>query len=208
MILDRLEFLKAVKFLKHSISDNEEKAKSCLHLRVEDDKCVLTGGGSYTAKKVVLNRPITTEEMSKKGIEDDFGAKSFLIPKGTLLSFETLMDKHKKKCKKLSKNDASYLYIEVDEGNLESFGVEISYKKPRFDFIDFEPLFQVKKKPVDEIGLNSLDTKHVVDGFDKSSVVILTMCGEDKQMHFYQKETEYEAILLPSLLDEKKKEDN
>ena len=76
-----------------------------------------------------------------------------MIPKGTLESFETLMNKHKKKCKKLAKNDPTHLYIDITNEELESHGVVLRYPQPIYDFKDLETLFQKKQAPITDVNL-------------------------------------------------------
>lgn len=197
MILDRKEVADAISFIKHVIPESDETGKNCLFVRFEKDKAIFTGGGEFTAKRVILVRPISTEEAAKEQSRPVTG-QSFMIPKGTLISFETLLSKHKSKCKKLAKNDQSYLYIDLDEVELESFGVSLHYKQPSFQFKDFEPLFQHKMESTSSVHVSYADIDDVMKGFQKSKQVKITMAGEKGPMLFYQESNGYEAILIPS----------
>ncbi|RKY04688.1 MAG: hypothetical protein DRP56_09745 [Planctomycetota bacterium] len=201
MILDRIEFLSAINFIKHVIPDSDDSGKSCLFVRVEDDKLVLIGGGEFAAKRVVMLRPITTEEAAKDQKKASLPA-NFMIPKASLLSFETLMQKHKKKAKKLAKNDESFLYIDVDDKELESFGVVLTYPQPSYLFKDMENLFQHKKGMITDVPVLSGDMEAIMKGFSKSKNVKITFSGDGEPMHFYQESTQYEAILIPPANDE------
>lgn len=195
MILDRLEFLKAVGFLKPAIvTDQDTSAFHSLHLRVEQDRVVLTAGNSDIAKKVVMVRPISTDEMSKEQLEKD-KPHQFMIPYSNLMSFETLIKKHKAKAKKLGKKDQGYLYIEIEKDRLESFGVELVYTQPSCEYRDFESGFDVQKGPVSEIFLVSSNAEKAFKGFDGSSPVEVSMCGDGKAIHLFQKSTKFEAIV-------------
>lgn len=206
MILDRQEFLSAIGFIKHVIPENDDSGKNCLFVRVENDKFILTGGGEFAAKKVVLVRPISTEEAAKEQKKKAL-PKSFMIPQGTLLSFETLMQKHKKKAKKLAKNDESYLYIDVDDKELESFGVVLAYPQPSFLFKELESLFEKKKGQVSEIPVLSGEVEGIMKGFSKSKQVKITFSGDGQPIHFFQASTEYEAILIPPAPEEENDKD-
>jgi len=201
MILDRIEFLSAINFIKHVIPDSDDSGKSCLFVRVEDDKLILIGGGEFAAKRVVMLRPITTEEAAKDQKKASLPA-NFMIPKASLLSFETLMQKHKKKAKKLAKNDESFLYIDVDDKELESFGVVLTYPQPSYLFKDMENLFQHKKGMITDVPVLSGDMEAIMKGFSKSKNVKITFSGDGEPMHFYQESTQYEAILIPPADDE------
>jgi len=201
MILDRIEFLSAINFIKHVIPDSDDSGKSCLFVRVEDDKLILIGGGEFAAKRVVMLRPITTEEAAKDQKKASLPA-NFMIPKASLLSFETLMQKHKKKAKKLAKNDESFLYIDVDDKELESFGVVLTYPQPSYLFKDMENLFQHKKGMITDVPVLSGDMESIMKGFSKSKNVKITFSGDGEPMHFYQESTQYEAILIPPADDE------
>ena len=201
MILDRIEFLSAINFIKHVIPDSDDSGKSCLFVRVEDDKLILIGGGEFAAKRVVMLRPITTEEAAKDQKKASLPA-NFMIPKASLLSFETLMQKHKKKAKKLAKNDESFLYIDVDDKELESFGVVLTYPQPSYLFKDMENLFQHKKGMITDVPVLSGDMEAIMKGFSKSKNVKITFSGDGEPMHFYQESTQYEAILIPPANDE------
>jgi hypothetical protein len=197
MIIDRLEFYNAVKFIEHVIPDDEESGNNCLFVKIEFDKLILTGGGEYAAKRVPLVRPITVEEAAKES-KDKSTSGTFMIPKGTLLAFESLLKSHKKKCKKLAKNDPSYLNIEISQKTLESNGVELTYDQPVFLFKDLNPLFEFKKDAVSETIISSPEMESVMKGFRKSKPVIVKMCGEDNPIYFMQEASGYEAILIPS----------
>lgn len=193
MNLDRLEVLGMIGFIKHVIPDSEETGKNCLFIRIEGDKVICTGGGEHAAKKVVLIRHQDMEEGSKKKVPENF-----MIPKGTLEAFETLLLKHKKKCKKLAKNDPSHLYIDITNDELESHGVVLKYPQPEYQFKDLEPLFENNKAPVEKLFLYSGDVSNVMAGFKKSKQVETIFSGEDcGPIHFIQKDTDYQAILIP-----------
>jgi len=209
MILDRLELLKAIGFLKHAISDKEESnGYNCLHVRFEKDKFILTAGNGFVTKKAILMRPITTEEMSRDDLdrekEDVKESPRFMIPLSTLSSFEKLISNHKKKAKKLAKNVQSFLYVEVEKNCLESFGVEIQYKQPAFQFLDFEGQFQIQQGAVVGSFINSKWMESAVKGFDGSTPVSVTYTGNKKPIHFYQDSTEFEAIMNQGNDPEKK----
>lgn len=197
MILDRQEVLRAIAFIAPVIPEGNESGMDCLFIRAESDKLILTGGGQFAAKKVVLVRPISTEEAAKDQ-KKATTPETFMILKGSLMSFETLLKKHKKKCKKLAKNDASYLYIDLDNQELESFGVSIHYKQPSYQFKDLEPRFQVKQEATTESIIMSGDMANMMKGFLKSSQVKAVYCAKDKAklIHFSQKSTEYEAVFI------------
>ena len=204
MILDRLEFLNAIGFIKHVIPDSDDSGTNCLFIRVENDKFILTGGGSHASKKVTLVRPISTEEAAKPQKKNAL-PKTFMIPLGTLLSFETLMQKHKKKAKKMAKNDASYLYIDVDDKELQSFGVVMGYPQPPFSYKNLEPLFEKKKGEVSELPILSGELGDIMSGFAKSKQVQITFSGDGNPVHFFQAATEYEAILIPPPAEDEEK---
>lgn len=194
MNLDRLEVLGMIGFIKHVIPDSEDSGKNCLFVRVEQDRVICTGGGEHAAKKVVLVRYMDMEEAAKTKTPPP---KTFMIPKGTLESFETLMQRHKKKCKKLAKNDPSHLYIDITNEELESHGVVLRYPQPIYQFKDMEGLFQKKQAPITDLNLLPGDVSDVMSGFKKSAPVKITLSADGNPIHFYQPATEYEAILIP-----------
>ena len=120
-----------------------------------------------------------------------------MIPKGTLESFETLMNKHKKKCKKLAKNDESHLYVDISNDELFSHGVILKYPQPEFQFKNLSTLFEKKQAPVTDVSLISGDVENIMKGFAKSKQVKITFSGDGEPVHFFQPSTEYEAILIP-----------
>ena len=195
MNLDRLEVLGMIGFIKHVIPDSDETGKNFLFIRVDEGKIVCTGGGEHSSKKVVLVRHQDMEETAKTKKP---GPKTFMIPKGTLESFETLLNKHKKKCKKLAKNDPSHLYIDITSEKLESHGVVLCYPQPEYKFKDLEGLFSKNKAPVSEIFILSGDVSAIMAGFKKSKQVKTTFSGDGEPIHFLQSSTGYEAILTPS----------
>lgn len=194
MLLDRLEFLKAVGFVKPAMVEDTDTAFNCLHVKVYDDQCYLYAGNGNLSKKAHIVRPITTEEAADMGVKDT--KETFLIPFSAMHSFEQLVKKHKKKAKKLSKNDASYLYIEISKDNLESFGMDVVYKQPSHDPVNFEDDFNIQRSVAeDAIILNPKETANAMKGFDGSKPVEVTTTGEGSPIHFHQKSTSFEAVL-------------
>lgn len=194
MNLDRLEVLGMIGFIKHVIPDGDESGNNCLFVMIDGDKVICTGGGVHAAKKVVLVRHMDMEEQAKT---KKLPPNTFMIPKGTLESFETLLNKHKKKCKKMTKNNPSQLYIDITSEELESHGVILRYPQPISKFKDLEGLFSKNKEPVTDINLMPGDVSSIMAGFKKSKPVKTTFSGDDGQIHFIQEATDYEAILIP-----------
>jgi hypothetical protein len=194
MMIDRLELLKAIGFLKHVIPDEEATGKSCVFVRVEDDKLIMVGGGQFATKKAVLVRPNTTEEAAQPSKKKP--PESFMIPIGTLLSFETLMSKHKKKAKKQSKTDPSYLYVDIDHKELESFGVSLAYQQPSFDYKHLEGLFSGKRDQISNISILPGEMESVSKGFKKAEPVEVSFMDDGKSLHFRQESNSYEAHLI------------
>lgn len=201
MLIDRQEILGVIEFIAAVIPDTDETGKNCLFVRVEDDRFIFTGGSEFTAKKVVLLRANTTEEAAKE-LKKKALPKTFMIPKGTLQAFETMMKKHKAKAKKMAKNDQSYLYVDIDDKELESFGNVVTYPQPSYQFKNLEPLFEKKREPVGELPINRSDLDDIMRGFSKSKQITTTFSGDGGIIHFHQKSTGYEAILIPPFEDD------
>ena len=194
MNLDRLEVLRMIGFIKHVIPDDEDTMRNCVFVRVDGDRVTFTGGADHSAKKVVLIRQIDMEEAAKTKTPP---AKTFMIPKGTLESFETLMNKHKKKCKKLAKNDPSHLYVDIQHDQLESHNVILLYPQPSHKFKELETLFQKKQSPVTDLFLLPGEMSDTIAGFTKGKQVKITFAADGGPIHFHQPSTDYEAILIP-----------
>jgi len=204
MILDRLETLFAISFIEPAIPKGSDTGKNCLFVRVDNDKLIFTGGGHFVTKKVVMVRPNTIEEAARPGKKDK-PPETFMIPRADLFAFKEMMKEHKADCKKLAKNDSSYLFVEIDDKELISHDGKIVYEQPKFEFKDLESAFQIKKKAVSEIPVISADILSAVTGFKKSKQVEITFTGHKNPIHFQQ--GDYEAVLIPPVEKEEKDDD-
>jgi len=202
MIFDRLETLSAISFIEPAIPKKAETGRNCLFIRVDDDKIVLTGGSQFVVKKAILIRPTTTVEQAdtKKKVLP----KTFMIPRADLLAFKEMMSQHKADCKKMAKNDPSYLFVEMDDEELISYDGKIVYQQPKFEYKDLESVFQITKGAVSEIPVMSSDISDAVSGFQKSKKIDITLTGPAGLIHFEQ--GDYESILIPPV--EKPDEDD
>ncbi len=194
MNLDRLEVLAMIGFIKHVIPENGDE--SYLFVKVENDTVICIGGTGSIAKKVVLVKHPDIEK--RKNVIPG----TFMIPKSSLLGFETIMNKHKKLCKKLAKSDPNYLFVDVTENRLESHGVDIIFPKPSRDFEDMEHLFQKNKAPITDMIILSCEIEDIMKGFKKSKQVKATFSGKGETVHFSQDSTGYEAFFIPPVEEE------
>lgn len=199
MELDRLQILSAITFINPAIPKKVETGRNCIFVRVDEGSITFIGGNEFVVKQVVLIRPITTiETQTNKGIIP----KTFMIPVADILAFKKMMEEHKTECKKLSKNDPSYLFVEIDEGKLTSLDADIIYQQPKFEYKDFQPVFEITKGPVSDIPVMSSDLSSTVFGFNKSEKIDITFTGHQGPILFEQ--GDYKAILIPPV----EKEDN
>lgn len=194
MFLDRLETLSAINFIEPAIPRKVETGKSCLFIRVEADRLILTGGNEFVVKRATLVRPNTTVEAADP-VKVAEAPQTFMIPRADLLAFKEMMKEHKADCKKLSKNDPSYLFVEVDEKEMTSYDGKIVYQQPKFEFKDLEPFFDVSPAAVPYIPVMSGDISAAVFGFKKSKQINITFTGDKNPIHFEQ--GDFEAILVP-----------
>jgi hypothetical protein len=201
MLVDRLELLNAIAFIYPVIAENDNTGKNCLFVRVDKDEITLTGGGMFTSKKVVITRPGVTDELADE-IDNPIDEKTFMIPKGTLHGFAELMKSHKKKAKKLARSDESYLYVEIDEKQLKSFEVFLTFPQPEFDFQNLESLFEIEESEVSRMPVYSADISAIMSGFARSEHVHIVFSGDNGRIHFSQEKTGYEAILIPPIPSE------
>lgn len=202
MELDRLEILSAISFIKPAIPKKTETGMNCLFVRVDEGTITFIGGNQFVVKKVVLARPITTTEDSG---EKEVLPKTYMIPRADIMAFKEMMEEHKVECKKLSKNDPSYLFVDIDEGKLTSLDADIIYQQPKFEFKDMEPVFQIAKDFVSDIPVMPGDISSAVFGFKKSEKIEVTFTGEQGPILFEQED--YKAILIPPVAVEEKKEE-
>lgn len=203
MILDRLAVLAAILFIEPAIPKGAETGKNCLFVRVEGDKLIFTGGAQFVTKKVIMVRPNTLEESVISGNSKSL-PKTFMIPRADLFAFKEMMKEHKADCKKLAKNDPSYLFVEMTDSELISYDGKIVYEQPKFEFKDLESIFNITKEPVSEIPMISADVISAMAGFGKSNPVEVTFTGPQSPIHFQQ--GDYEAIVLPPVEVEDDKE--
>lgn len=199
--VDRLELLKIISFIKSVIPKKDETGRNCLFVRVNKAIITFIGGNEFVVKKVVLIRPITTTD---EEVNQDVLPKTFMIPRADIMAFEKMMEEHKPECKKLSKNDPSYLFVEIDEGKLTSLDADIVYQQPKFEFKDYEPVFHIESGPVSDIPVMLGDISSAVFGFNKSEKIEVTFTGEQGPILFEQED--YKAILIPPVAVEEKEE--
>lgn len=201
MQIDRLEMLSAISFIKPAIPKKVETGRNCLFVRVDEGTITLIGGNQFVVKQVVLIRPITTTEDSQKEV---VYPKTFMIPRADIMAFKEMMEEHKAECKLLSKNDPSYLFVEIGEGKLTSLDADIVYQQPKFEFKDLGPVFEITKDLVSDIPMMPGDISSAVFGFKKSEKIDVTFTGYQSPILFEQED--YKAILLPPVEVEKKDE--
>lgn len=202
MTLDRFVILSAIDFIAPAIPKGSESGKNCLFIRVDGDKMILTGGGLFVTKKVVIQAENTIQAFKDSG-NKNAGSKTFMIPRADVFAFKKMMEEHKADCKKLAKNDPSYLHVEVGDAELLSHDAKIVYEQPKYEFKDLESVFQIVKGSVSEIPLISADIISSMTGFKKSDQVEVTFTGPRNLIHFQQ--GDYEATVLPPV--EKEEED-
>lgn len=205
MILDRLETLAAISFIEPAIPKDSDTGKNCLFVRVDEDKLIFTGGGSFVTKKVVMVRPNTVEESARPGKKTE-PPKTFMIPRADLFAFKEMMKEHKADCKKLAKNDPSYLFVEMDDTELISHDGKIVYEQPKYEFKDLESAFQITREAVSEIPVISADILAAVTGFRKSKSIDITFTGHMNPIHFQQ--DDYEAVVIPPVEKEDEEDGN
>lgn len=196
MILDRLETLAAINFVKQAISKNSEK--NCLFVQVDEGKLILVGADQYLIKRAVLIGENTTDNGKEL-------PKTFMIPISKLLAFETMMKEDKAKCKKLAKNDPSYMHVSIDDKTLESYEGFVHYEQPAHEFVDHQAVFQVTKGQISEIPIMSGEMKDAMEGFKKSEKVEVVFTGHMQPIYFGQ--GDYEAILIPPI-EKEESDDN
>ena len=201
--LDRLDILSAISFIKPAIPKKSETGMNCLFVRVDEGKITLIGGNQFVVKQVVLARPImTTDENPGKEV---VLPKTFMIPRADIMAFKEMMEEHKVECKMLSKNDPSYLFVDIDEGKLTSLDADITYPQPKYEFKDLDPIFQITRGTVSDIPVMSGDISSAVFGFKKSEKIDITFTGEQGPILFEQED--YKAILIPPVEVDEKEED-
>lgn len=203
MIFERLEVDSMLKFIEPVIPSQTDSGKNCLFIRVEDGKFICTAGNEFVTKKVVL-MSINAIEHSGKAKKKGGLPKTFMIPRPELLAFKTIMDEHKAYCKKMAKNDPSYMHVEITDNELISHDGCIPYTQPIHEYKDLEGLFQIKKDSISEINVMSAELATALKGFKKSQNIEITYSGYQKPVHFLQ--GDYESIMLPPI--EKKDDDN
>lgn len=196
MILDRLATLSTISFIKHAIPNESKTGKNCLFVRVDEGKLILTGGSEFCIKKGLLVAENTTSGTSK--LPDNF-----MIPVAKLLAFETMLKKDKAECKKLEKNDASYMHVEITDKELVSYEGSVAYEQPKFQYKDLEGIFQINKSPVSDLSMMSSDIADALSGFMKSDPVTITTTGDGGLIHFEQ--GDLEAVVLQYVEKEKEK---
>lgn len=202
MILDRQEFASMAAFMLPVIPSEEKTGKNCLFVKIEDGKYIFTAGGEHCVKRVVLIAQSTTIEAAGGRNKNKKLPDTFMIPRGALKAFQQVLEDHKSICKKLGKNDESYLYIEIDDEEMESIGEYVHFKQPKFQYKDFQPFFEQEAKFTNESILMSGEIQNIMNGFSKSNQVTATYCQMENTeakadlIHFRQKSTEYEAVFI------------
>ena len=202
MILDRQEFASMVAFMLPVIPKEEKTGRNCLFVKVEDGNYIFTGGGNHCVKRVVLIAQETTVEAAGGRNKGKKMSETFMIPRGALKGFSEVLKDHKAICKKLAKNDEGYLYIEIDDEELESIGEYVHYKQPKFQYKDLQPFFEQKMRGVTESIIMSTEIESAMAGFSKTNQVKAIYCTMENAnakanlIHFKQESTEYEAVFI------------
>jgi hypothetical protein len=203
MILDRLLVADMIKFIEPVIPADTNSGKNCLFIRVEDGKLICCGGNEFVIKRVIL---VSENAIEQSGKAQKKGAlpQTFMIPRPELSAFKELMDEHKAFCKKMAKNDPSYLHVEITENELISHNSSIPYEQPSHEFKNMEMFFEIKQESIPTLTALPQDLTACLTGFKKSGEVEITFSGPQKPVHFIQ--GDYEAMMLPPT--EKKESDD
>jgi hypothetical protein len=194
MILDRLLVADMIKFIEPVIPSQTGTGKNCLFIRVEDGNLICCGGNEFANKKVVL---IGENAIEQSGNAKKKGAlpSQFMIPRPELLAFKAMMDEHKAYCKKMAKNDPSYLHVEITDNELISHDGCIPYAQPKHEFKNLEVFFQIKREVITQLNAMAGDFSACLTGFKKSKEIEITFSGPQQPVHFLQ--GDYEAVMLP-----------
>lgn len=193
MIFDRLEADSMFKFTEAAIPSQTDSGKNCLFIRVEDGKFICVAGNEYVTKKVTLGS-LNAIEQSGKSKNGRAVPKTFMIPLPELKAFKAMMEEHKAYCKKMAKNDPSYMHIEITDNELISHDGYIPYSQPKHEFKELEGLFEIKKGPRSDMNVMQADLTSALSGFKKSKVVETNFSDDGKCVHFQQ--DDYESVML------------
>jgi len=217
MILDRQEFASMVAFMLPVIPKEEKTGRNCLFVKIEDGKYIFTGGGIHCVKRATIIAQETTVEAAEGRNKRKKLPESFMIPRGSLKGFAELLNDHKSICKKLAKNDEGYLYIEIDDEELESIGEYVHFKQPKFQYKDLQPFFEQKREGAHASILMSGEIEKAMAGFSKTNQVTADYCvmetsgNKANLIHFKQESTGYESVFIcppEDVAPEKEKGDN
>jgi len=203
MILDRMEVFSMLKFIEPVISSKSESGKNCLFVRYDEGNLICCGGNEFSIKKVVLTGTGAIEQSGRAQKKGTLPG-TFMIPRPELLAFIAMMDEHKVYCKKMAKNDPSYLQVEITDSELISHDGCIPYHQPKYEFKNLEVFFQVKRETITDINIMQADFSACLTGFKKSEVIEITFTGIQKPVLFQQ--GDYEAVMMPPV--EKKEAEN
>ncbi len=203
MIFERLEVDSMLKFIEPVIPSQTDSGKNCLFIRVEDGKFICTAGNEFVTKKVILVS-INAIEQSGKAKKKGGLPKTFMISRPELLAFKAMMDEHKAYCKKMAKNDPSYMHVEITDNELISHDGCVPYTQPVHEYKDLEGLFHIKKGPRSDMNVRSEDYSSALKGFNKSENIEIKFSDDQKRIHFQQ--DDYESLML--LPVEKEDDDN
>lgn len=204
MFFNRMDVLAAINFIETSISKDEEGGKNCLFVRVSGDKLILTGGNEYVVKKAIL----ISENTIDSGTIIGRMPETFMIPRPDLIAFRQMMKEHKAVCKKLSKSDPSYLFVEINSTQMKSHDGEILYQQPSYQFKDLEALFQISKRSVSEFTVVSADIVSGLSGFNKSSHVSM-FYSANPELFLFEQEYLASIVIAPvEISDEDNVPDN
>ena len=189
MNLDRLEFEAMVTFMDSVMSGDD-----VLYVRTENDNVIFTAGNQNLAKKAPLTKHTEIEEATKK---KKLPPLEFMITGSALLCFKKMMSEHKAICKKLAKNDPSFLYVDISDKILWSNKEYVTYEQPPGKFVNLEPLFA--KKEEEEFDGNLFlypnEVSSIMKGFEGSKQLKTTFYADS--VHFFQKSSKYEAFFIP-----------
>jgi len=202
MQLNRVEFLKAVKFLKPAIMKCANPvSESHLHVVVDGPRCVMTAYNTHIGKRATLFKPMLPEDI-EKAPEDIQEQAEFLINLPTLESFETLCQKHNGLFGK--SGDLSLKSIDIFPGRLESFKDFVKYEQPvGAIFPDIGIFFS------NPLGVYSMEfpniAQHMVWNFENmidcmkefNGHVDVVFTGSEGPIYFKNENLNYEAVFMP-----------
>lgn len=190
MRLNRTELLNAIKFLKPAILTGSTGSMSCLHVKIDEGKAILTAGNGFVGKRVLLLEPAQLDLIEEPEEPKHY---EFMIPRSTLEGFETICQKHKARFK--DSPDQTLQIVDITPHFLESHKDKLEYFQPVESFPDLNGYF-IGSGPIPATEL-LLQSEYAIDALKEfKGRVRMMLTGNSGHVQLSNFDESYQAFFM------------